>query len=96
MKHREARIGDPLAHIQLAWQGALFELIQTDDQMSKDGVPLAVWSVRLPIGTEPAYLETADGHEQTQLTEDGQVILTLENAKLTRWQIISTGNLHVH
>jgi len=87
MRHREARIGDALERVKLAWQGASFDLAQEQP-------PLTTFSVRLPIGTEPAYLESADGKQQTQVVEDGSVVLTFENGKLSRWQIISLGNLH--
>ena len=93
MKHREARAGDPVAQVQLAWQGAEFELVQTGDTLAKDQTPLGIWMVRVPIGTPPIYLETAGSKQQTQLTEEGSVTLTFENGKLARWQILSEGNL---
>jgi hypothetical protein len=93
MKHREARVGDPVAQVQLAWQGAEFELVQTGDTPGKDQPAVGIWMVRFPIGTPPVYLEGPRGQPQTQLTEEGSVTLTFENGKLTRWQVLSEGNL---
>jgi hypothetical protein len=92
MRHREARVGDALAQVELAWQGAIFEHMPSEGAMAKQAT-LDIYQVRLPIGCEPTYLESEGGHREVQLVEDGSVFLTFEQGKLARWQVVSKGNL---
>jgi hypothetical protein len=84
LKHREVQTGEPFDRARIAFSGCEFE------HETGSGA-LEVWSVSLPIGTRPIYV--GEGGQQRQVTETGQVLITVENQRIKQLNVVNPGNL---